>query len=249
MTKTILECRDISKTYRQNVIPTVRLQDELLFWRRRRKRLEIHALKSATLSIDRGDWIGIYGPNGSGKTTFMKILAGILKPDTGTVTAAGSMSAFFELGIGFHPERHAAENIRINALLSGMRSSDIDKLIRKVLSFADIGEHADLPLKCYSMGMRLRLAFAASVHIEADIYLFDEIFAVGDSEFQKKCVAYLRKLKEEGKTVLLVSHSYPELLSHCSRILLFEKGTMKFANLASPPTQRAHVDAQTKHMP
>lgn len=227
MKKIMLECRDISKTYRRNAIPTMRLQDELLFWHRRHTAVEIHALKPASLSVEKGEWIGIYGPNGSGKTTFMKILAGILRPDTGNVTAAGSMSAFFELGIGFHPERQATENIRINALLSGMRSSEIEELVQKVLAFADIGEHAELPLKCYSTGMRLRLAFAVSAQMDADIYLFDEILAVGDFEFQEKCVAHLQSLKEQGKTVILVSHSYPALLKFCDRIMLFEKGTMK----------------------
>ncbi len=220
----IIECSGISKVYHQYAIPILRLQDTVLFWRRRRKPVRIEALKPLSVKIYPGEWVGLYGPNGSGKTTFLKMLAGILTSDTGSITIHGSMSSFFELGIGFHPERQAEENIRLNGLLCGMRECDIDALTKRVLDFADIGEHAELPMKCYSSGMCLRLGFAASAQADADIYLFDEILAVGDEDFQKKCTNYLTGLKERKKTVILVSHNYDSLTQMCGRILFFDKG-------------------------
>lgn len=222
--KPIIECRDISKVYHQHTIPTMRLQDELMFWRNRSKAVRIDALRPASIKIYPGEWVGLYGPNGSGKTTFLKMVAGILKPDTGSIRIDGSMSSFFELGIGFHPERQASENIRLNALLSGMRHDEIEDLIQRVLEFADIGEHANLPMKCYSTGMRLRLGFAASAQMDADIYLFDEIMAVGDADFQMKCIKYLEDLKRKKKTVIIVSHDYKGLMKICGRMLFFDKG-------------------------
>lgn len=222
--KPIIECKDISKVYHQHTIPTMRLQDELMFWRNRSKTVRIDALRPASVKIYPGEWVGLYGPNGSGKTTFLKMVAGILKPDTGSIRIDGSMSSFFELGIGFHPERQASENIRLNALLSGMRHDEIEDLIQRVLAFADIGEHADLPMKCYSTGMRLRLGFAASAQMNADVYLFDEIMAVGDADFQMKCIQYLEDLKQKKKTVIIVSHDYKGLMNICGRMLFFDKG-------------------------
>lgn len=222
--KPIIECRGISKVYHQHTIPTMRLQDELMFWRNRSKSVRIDALRPASVKIYPGEWVGLYGPNGSGKTTFLKMVAGILNPDTGSIRIDGSMSSFFELGIGFHPERQASENIRLNALLSGMRHDEIEDLIKRVLKFADIGEHANLPMKCYSTGMRLRLGFAASAQMDADVYLFDEILAVGDADFQAKCIKYLESLKAKKKTVILVSHDYAALMRTCGRMLFFDKG-------------------------
>ncbi len=224
--KPVIECCNISKVYHQHTIPTMRLQDELMFWRNRSKAMRIDALRPASLKIYSGEWVGLYGPNGSGKTTFLKMLAGILKPDSGSISVHGSMSAFFELGIGFHPERQARENIRLNGLLWGMHTDEIEELTERVLNFAGIGDHADLPMKCYSTGMRLRLGFAASAQMDADIYLFDEILAVGDADFQKKCVEYLIDLKARKKTVILVSHDYGSLEKMCGRILFFGKGVI-----------------------
>jgi len=195
-----------------------------MFWRHRSKAVRIDALKPASLKFYPGEWVGLYGPNGSGKTTFLKVIAGILASDTGTVKIGGSMSAFFELGIGFHPERQARENIRLNGLLWGMNTHEIDDLTERVLKFADIGDHVDLPMKCYSTGMRLRLGFAASAQMDADIYLFDEILAVGDEDFQLKCLEYLSELKKKKKTVILVSHSFAAITKLCGRILFFDKG-------------------------
>lgn len=224
MNRYAIECTGIEKTFYQRTIPVTRLQDRLLQFGQTGRAVRVDALKSTTVKIERGEWVGLYGPNGSGKTTFLKMVAGLLTADRGTVVRRGKMSSFFELGIGFHPERPAHENIRLNGLLHGFSSREIDSMTKRILDFADIGEFADLPLKCYSTGMRLRLAFAASAQVDADIYLFDEIMAVGDADFQMKCREYLLGLKERGKTVVLVAHDFHQLCSLVHRVLFFDRG-------------------------
>ncbi len=224
MSRFAIECTGIEKTFVQRTIPVTRLQDRVLRLGKTGREIRVEALKSTSVKIAKGEWIGLYGANGSGKTTFLKLVAGLLKPDRGTILRHGKMSSFFELGIGFHPERPAHENIRLNGLLHGLSSQEIDAMTQRILDFADIGEFADLPLKCYSTGMRLRLAFAAAAHVDADIYLFDEIMAVGDADFQEKCRAYLMRLKEAGKTVLLVTHDFHQLCSLVHRVLFFDGG-------------------------
>ncbi|MDD5055488.1 MAG: ATP-binding cassette domain-containing protein [Candidatus Peribacteraceae bacterium] len=216
--------RGVSKTYHRRIIPVDRLQDRLLTWRRHRKDMHIRALRDASVSVRRGEWLGLYGPNGSGKSTLLKVIAGLLKPDNGSVVVDGTLSSFFELGIGFHPELHAYENIRLHALLQGFSRFEIPHLTRRIIDFAGIGDHAALPLKCYSTGMKLRLSFAAASQIDADIYLFDEVFAVGDAAFQKQCLGFFDALRNAGKTVILVSHGLEGLAIHCDRILFFDHG-------------------------
>lgn len=226
MSRYALECIGIEKTFVQRTIPVNRIQDRILRFGRMGREMRVEALKPTTVRVEHGEWVGLHGPNGSGKTTFLKTIAGLLEPDRGSVIRRGKMSSFFELGIGFHPERPAHENIRLHGLLHGLSNTEIDRISKRIITFAGIEEFAELPLKCYSTGMRLRLAFAASAHIDADIYLFDEIMAVGDLEFQVKCKTYLRTLKNLGKTVLLVAHDPTQLSMHCHRILYFDGGKM-----------------------
>jgi ABC-type polysaccharide/polyol phosphate transport system ATPase subunit len=233
----------VSKTYSQRVVPVDRLQDRLLRWRRHRKTMHIHALRDISLSIRRGEWIGLSGPNGSGKSTLLKVIADLLQPDTGTVAVNGTLSSFFELGIGFHPELRAQENIRLHALLQGFPLKELPHLTRRILDFSGIGEHAALPLKCYSTGMRLRLAFAASSQTDADIYLFDEVFAVGDVLFQQQCLAFFDALRTAGKTVILVSHGLSGLKKYCDRILFLEQGRIVREEQISLPCH--HADQKT----
>lgn len=216
----------ISKIYHQRVVPLHCLQDRLLHWRRHRQVMVVHALRNVSLSVVPGEWLGLYGPNGSGKSTLLKIIAGLLTPDAGTVKVHGTLSSFFELGIGFHPELHAYENVRLHALLQGFRTHELPHITRRIVDFSGLGEHAALPLKCYSTGMRLRLAFAAASQIDADIYLFDEVFAVGDAAFREQCLTFFAGLKKAGKTVILVSHGLEALQQHCDRILFLEHGNI-----------------------
>jgi ABC-type polysaccharide/polyol phosphate transport system ATPase subunit len=221
-----LEADGISKTYQRSVVSSVLLQERLLKWPLQRKKITIHALEPFSIRVERGEWVGIYGHNGSGKTTLLRMLAGLLQTDTGKVTRNGSLSCFFELGIGFHPERKAEENIYLHGLLQGYSRKEIHAMTKHIIEFAEIDSNLDLPIKCYSTGMRMRLAYAAAAQIDRDIYLLDEVLAVGDSAFQKKCAAHLQQLKAQGKTVLIVSHGFQDLLNVCDRILTLDHGTV-----------------------
>jgi len=225
-----ISCSGICKTFTHRVMPSVMLQDRLLRWRNHRETWSRTVLQDVSLSIARGEWVGIYGPNGTGKTTLLRILAGLLPQDKGVVERKGKISCFFDLSAGFHPERTAAENIYLNGLLHGISAARIRATIEAVISFAGIASHRDLPIKCYSTGMHLRLAFAASCMLDADIYLFDEIFAVGDLEFQHKCKDYIAALRSNGKSGIIVLHSLEDLWRTCDRVFILENGMLSQAD-------------------
>ncbi len=234
MNDIVLAADGVSKTYERSMISSVLLQDRLLKWRLQRKTTTVNALFPSSLSVRRGEWVGMYGPNGSGKTTMLRILGGLLRPDTGTVSLHGSLSCFFELGIGFHPERRAEENIYLHGLLQGYSRKEIRAMTDRIINFAGIESALDLPLKCYSTGMRLRLAFAAAAQVDRDLYLFDEILAVGDADFQEKCKEHLRALRAQGKTAVLVSHDFDELGRFTDRIVHMNHGRMAAPATALP---------------
>jgi ABC-type polysaccharide/polyol phosphate transport system ATPase subunit len=220
-----IQCRHISKAFTRHDIPVQRLQDKLLHWRGR-KSVRIEAVRDVSLDVRRGEWLGIYGPNGSGKTTLLKILAGLLPQDGGTVSVDGNPSCFFELGTGFHNERRARENIMIHCVLRGLSRRETLDVTERIIDIAGVRSHVDLPLKCYSTGMRMRLAFAAASQIDTSVYIFDEILAVGDEEFRRQCWGHLDALKKRGKTAVIVSHYYGELEHCCDRIVSFDQGTI-----------------------
>jgi len=219
-----VSCTGITKTFRRQIFPSVMLQDHILRWRLHRKEQVINALQDISLSVSRGEWIGLYGANGAGKTTLLRILAGLLPPDQGTVSISGTLSCFFGLGVGFHADRSAEENVYLHGLFHGLTPSESRRQIDSIIDFAGLASHRDLPIKCYSTGMTLRLAFAAASHIQSDIYFFDEVLAVGDADFQEKCIAYLRHLKHEGKTAIIVSHSLDQLKKISDRIIFLNAG-------------------------
>lgn len=223
----ILSCTGVSKTFEQRVIPSMLLQDHLLHWRNHSKRWSRTVLHEVDLVLEKGEWIGLYGPNGTGKTTLLRILAGLMQPDAGAVKCNGTLSCFFDLSAGFHPERSAPENIYLHGLLHGRSVKDIRSTVDAVIEFAGTQSHRDLPMKCYSNGMNLRVAFAASSMVDADIYLFDEVLAVGDAEFQVKCREHLQRLRAQGKSAIVVSHSMKELEDLCDRILILQDGHLQ----------------------
>ena len=159
MSQHAVSCIGIGKRFTKYVVPSVMLQDRILRWRRHGKHWSHTALKDITLSIGKGEWVGLYGPNGSGKTTLLRILAGLMPPDSGTVSTTGKLSCFFELGVEFHPERSAVENIYLHGLIHGVEPKVILKQTDEIIQRAGVESHRDLPIKCYSTGMRMRLAF------------------------------------------------------------------------------------------
>jgi len=181
--------------------------------------------ENLNFEIKKGEFFGIIGSNGSGKSTLLKIIAGILKPNTGEIVINGKVAPFLELGIGFQQELTARENIYINGALLGLSQKQIHQKMPAILEFAEIGHFLDLKIKNFSSGMRSRLAFAIATQAEADIYLCDEVLAVGDEKFQKKCLEVFKKWKSEGKTIILVSHALDLIQQFCSRSLLIEKNS------------------------
>jgi ABC-type polysaccharide/polyol phosphate transport system ATPase subunit len=226
MSDVLLSAAGICKTFEAQTIPSAHLQDRIIRWRVYREHWSKDVLRNVSLTVQKGEWVGLYGYNGAGKTTLLRILAGLLPPDEGTVTRQGSMSCFFDLTAGFHPERTAPENIYLSGLLHGRGSADIRADIDEILAFAGVESHRDLPMKCYSSGMNLRVAFAAAALVDSDVYLLDEILAVGDKTFQQKCRAHLESMRRAGKTVLMVNHSLADLEHFCDRILFLEDGVI-----------------------
>ena len=165
------------------------------------------ALDNVSFSIERGEFFGIIGPNGSGKSTLLKILAGIYRADSGSVRIDGLLSPFIELGVGFNPELNARDNVRINGTLLGLSRRELDARFDEIIGFAELERFVDQKLKNYSSGMLLRLAYSIAIQVEFDVLLLDEVLAVGDESFQEKCFRTFERFREEGKTIVLVTHS------------------------------------------
>ncbi|WP_180128926.1 polysaccharide ABC transporter ATP-binding protein [Rhodoferax sp. BLA1] len=222
----VIEVQSLSKSYKLYSSKTDRGLDLFLpFGKSRHK--DFHALKDINFTVNEGESIGIIGRNGSGKSTLLKILSGVLTQTTGDVHVSGKVASLLELGAGFNPELTGRENIYFNGALMGCNKAQMHQRITEIISFADIGDFIDQPVKVYSSGMFVRLAFAASVHVDPDILIIDEALAVGDVRFQKKCVDFMKKFKESGKTILFVSHDIFTVKSFCNRLILINDGKLE----------------------
>jgi len=188
---------------------------------------EIWALQGINLGVKKGEVLGVIGENGAGKTTLLKVVAGMFMPDRGEIDVKGKVSSLMELGAGFNLEFTGMENIRLNARVYGIDDKRLDQQIGKILEFADLGRFIDAPIKCYSQGMYMRLAFALAIFVDPDILLVDDILAVGDREAQEKCIKKIFDLKDEGKTIILVSHDMNMVVKLCDRVILLEEGRIK----------------------
>ena len=203
------------------------------------------ALRDVSFEIQPGDRVGIVGRNGAGKSTLLKILSRITPPTTGRIEYSGRLASLLEVGTGFHGDLSGRENIYLNGSILGMTKHEIDKKFDEIVDFAEIEKFLDTPVKRYSSGMYVRLAFAIAAHLEPEILIVDEVLAVGDSTFQKKCLGKLEDVSQnEGKTVLFVSHSIETVLRLCNTGLLLEKGTLKNVGTMSE-VARAYLDTNT----
>lgn len=185
-----------------------------------------HALKNISFEVRKGEFFGIVGRNGSGKSTLLKIIAEIYQPSKGTLTRSGKLVPFIELGVGFNPELTGRENVYLNGALLGFSSNEIDGMYDDIVEFAELERFMDQKLKNYSSGMQVRLAFAVATRAKADILLIDEVLAVGDTEFQRKCFDYFKKLKSQETTVIFVSHDMNAIREYCDRAVLIEKSEL-----------------------
>ncbi|MEI6481423.1 MAG: ABC transporter ATP-binding protein [Candidatus Saccharibacteria bacterium] len=199
----------------------------ILKGKRNRSTTVQHALKNISFDIKKGEFFGIVGRNGSGKSTLLKILAGIYQPTQGTVVTQGKLVPFIELGVGFNPELSGRDNVYLNGSLLGFSKEEIDSMYEKIVEFAELEQFMDQKLKNYSSGMQVRLAFSMAVRADADILLVDEVLAVGDADFQRKCFDYFRKLKKRKQTVVFVSHDMSAVREYCDRALLISDGVIK----------------------
>lgn len=218
-----IEAESLSKCYRIFNSPRDRLLQGLWGERRQLYR-EFWALRDVSFQLQRGQTLGVVGRNGSGKSTLLQLLCNTLTPTTGTMRVSGRVGALLELGSGFNPEFSGRENVILNGSVLGLSQQQIEAKLDAILAFADIGTFIDQPVKTYSSGMVVRLAFAVQAHIDPDILVVDEALAVGDEMFQKKCYAHLERLKERGTSILLVTHSCPQIIQHCDQALLLHKG-------------------------
>jgi len=187
---------------------------------------ELEALRGVSFQIGDGEVVGIIGRNGSGKSTLLKIIAGVIKPTRGRLEINGTVAALIELGAGFHPDLTGRENIVLNGLLLGMSRKQILTRENDIIAFSGLEDFIDSPIKQYSSGMYMRLAFALAVEVDPEILLIDEILAVGDAEFQEKCDIRMREFRQRGKTIVFVSHSLEAVRRICTRLLLLDHGKM-----------------------
>lgn len=189
---------------------------------------EFWALDNVSFEVKKGETLGIIGPNGAGKTTILKLIAGILYPDKGKVEVNGKVGSLIEIGAGFHPLLTGRENIYVNGAILGMSKKEIDEKIDDIIEFADIGDFIDTPVKYYSSGMYVRLGFSIAIHSNPDILLVDEVLAVGDEEFQRKCFNKIGELRNKGITIAIVSHNLHIISLHTQNTLLVNKGKIKY---------------------
>jgi lipopolysaccharide transport system ATP-binding protein len=193
-----------------------------------RKHDGIWALDGVSFELRRGEVLGLIGPNGAGKTTLLKVLSRITDPTEGRIVLRGRVGSLLEVGTGFHPELTGRENVYLNGAILGMRKAEIDRRFDEIVDFSGIARFLDTPVKRFSSGMQVRLAFSVAAHLEPEILLVDEVLAVGDAEFQRKCLGKMHDVTREGRTVVFVSHNLAAVRSLCSRAVLLEKGRLLF---------------------
>ena len=202
------------------------LKEKMLFWKRNRKETR-EILKNINLTIKNGEAVALIGVNGSGKSTLLKLMTKIIYPNKGKIITNGKLTSLLELGAGFHPDFSGRENIYFNASIFGLTRKEIDDRIEKIIEFSELGNYIDNPVRTYSSGMYMRLAFAVAINVDADILLIDEILAVGDQHFQDKCIAKMKELKNEGKTMVFVTHSMSTVNQFCNRAVWLSNGEIK----------------------
>lgn len=221
-----IEVRNMSKRFKVDYDKAHTLKDKLLFWKT--SHVEIHeVLKNINMDIKKGETVALIGTNGSGKSTLLKLMTKIIFPNEGTIETNGKLTSLLELGAGFHQDFTGRENIYFNASIFGLTRKEIDARIQDIIDFSELGEFIDHPVRTYSSGMYMRLAFSVAINVDAEILLIDEILAVGDQHFQEKCYRKLKELKDSDKTIVIVTHSLDVVKDLCNRAVWIYKGELK----------------------
>jgi lipopolysaccharide transport system ATP-binding protein len=231
---------DLTKKYRLFSTPMERLKESLHPLRKRYHK-EFWALKGITFDVPKGQVVGILGRNGSGKSTLLQIIASVLQPTAGTVTVNGRVAALLELGAGFNPEFTGRQNVLLNGAIMGVSTDEMLKRMPTIMAFADIGDFFDQPMKIYSSGMYVRVAFAAATNVDPDMLIVDEALAVGDAKFQYRCFQKIQEFKQRGATIMLVTHAAELVIRHCDRAILLDQGRL-IADGAPDAVARRYID-------
>ena len=221
----MIEIKNVSKSFKLYHDKATTLKERLLFLRSSKADV-FWALKDINLTIESGKTVGLIGHNGSGKSTLLKLITKIIYPTSGEIITHGRVSSLLELGAGFHPDFTGRENIYINASIFGLSRKEIDSKLESIIEFSELRDFIDSPIRTYSSGMYTRLAFSVAVHVSPDILLIDEILAVGDINFQKKCIAKIKEFKKKGVTMVFVSHNMNDVLEICDSVVWLDKGRM-----------------------
>lgn len=224
-TPTIIQVNDVSKRFVLHKDKSVK-ERLVNFSRSRQNREDFWALRNINLDIHSGTTVGLVGHNGSGKSTLLKAIGGIIQPTSGTIFRRGRLAALLELGAGFHPDLTGRENVYLNAAILGLNKAETDKHFDEIVDFSGIEEFIDTQVKFYSSGMYVRLAFSVVVHVDPDLLLVDEVLAVGDEPFQRKCMDKIAEFQSEGRTIVLVSHSADQIGSLCDRVAVLDHGRL-----------------------
>ena len=223
MAANAIEVKDVTKVYRLYDKPIDRLKESLSLTHKSYNK-DFDALNSLSLTVEKGQTVGIIGTNGSGKSTILKIITGVLTPTTGTVFVDGKISALLELGAGFNMDYTGIENIYMNGTMMGYTKKEMDEKLQEILDFADIGDFVYQPVKTYSSGMFVRLAFALAINVEPEILIVDEALSVGDVFFQAKCYRRMEEIRKSGTTILMVTHDMGSIIKYCDKVVLLNRG-------------------------
>ena len=203
------------------------LKERALFWMRNKRKEKREVLKDINLDIKKGETVALIGVNGSGKSTLLKLMTQIIFPNKGTIETKGKLTSLLELGAGFHPDFSGRENIYFNSSIFGLTRKEIDERLDQIIEFSELQDFIDNPVRTYSSGMYMRLAFSVAINVDADILLIDEILSVGDQHFQEKCFNKMRELKKEGKTMVFVTHSMDSVKNLCDRAVWLSNGVVR----------------------
>ncbi len=223
----VIEVKNITKEFRLPMEKRSQLKDYFVHPFKRTKYREFRALSNISFSVKKGEFLGIIGRNGSGKSTLLKIIAGIYLQDKGKINVKGKIVPFLELGVGFNMELTAKDNIFLNGVILGLSREEVKKKYKEIIEFSELQGFEETQLKNFSSGMQVRLAFSIAIQAHGDIYILDEVLAVGDLGFQQKCFDMFRKLKSQGKTIIFVSHSMGAIEEFCDRVILLDKGNIR----------------------
>lgn len=221
-----IKVQNVTKNFRIYFDKPNTLKERLVFWNRSNREVKT-VLSNINLNIKKGETVALIGVNGSGKSTLLKLMTKIIYPTSGKIITKGKLTSLLELGAGFHPDFTGRENIYFNASIFGLTKREIDDRLETIIEFSELGDYIDNPVRTYSSGMYMRLAFSVAINVDADILLIDEILAVGDQHFQDKCFDKLEELKNSDKTIVIVSHSLDSIKKLCTRAIWISNGNIK----------------------